>query len=66
MHRGSPGPVFQRETVEIAPSMYWGALTIGPDGAVMAPTDKGVAINEDGRWSSVVLAAVWLVYGGVL
>jgi signal transduction histidine kinase/ligand-binding sensor domain-containing protein/ActR/RegA family two-component response regulator len=48
----SPGAnSFQQERVEIGPSMYWGALTIGPDGAVMVPTDKGLAIKRDGRWT---------------
>src|SRR5579883_252157 len=52
LYRKSPGAGrFQRETVEIAPSAYWGALSIGADGAVMVPTDKGVAIHKDGRWT---------------
>jgi signal transduction histidine kinase/ligand-binding sensor domain-containing protein/CheY-like chemotaxis protein len=54
LYRKAPGSErFQRERMEIAPSMYWGALTIGPDGALMIPTDKGVAIYQDGRWSVV-------------
>jgi len=42
---------FQPETKDIAPSMYWGALSIGADGELMVPTDKGVAINRGGSWS---------------
>lgn len=44
---------FQPAAVDIGPSMYWGALTIGRNGEVMVPTDRGVAINQDGRWSLV-------------
>lgn len=44
---------FHTAAVDIAPSMYWGALTIGGNGEVMVPTDKGVAIHQDGRWSLV-------------
>jgi signal transduction histidine kinase/ligand-binding sensor domain-containing protein/CheY-like chemotaxis protein len=52
LYQKSPGGArFQRNTFEIAPSAYWGALSIGTDGAVMVPTDKGVAIYRDGRWT---------------
>jgi len=44
---------FQRETHDLPPSMYWGALTVGPDGELMVPTDKGLAINQGGRWSLI-------------
>jgi len=41
---------FLREPVDLAPSMFWGALTVGPDGTVMVPTDKGAALYGNGRW----------------
>ena len=54
LYRKEPGAGrFHRENVEMAPSMYWGALTVESDGMLMVPTDKGVAIYQDGRWSLV-------------
>ncbi len=44
---------FQQETFDIAPSMYWGSLAVGPDGTVWVPTDKGVAVYRDDRWSVI-------------
>jgi len=41
---------FLREPFDIAPSMYWGSLAVSRDGALMTPTDKGVSINQLGRW----------------
>ena len=52
LYRKAPGSErFLEETFEIAHSMYWGSLTIGQDGTVLIPTDKGVAIYRDTRWS---------------
>ena len=42
---------FLRETAEVPPSMYWGALTVDSNGSLMVPTDRGVAISQDGHWS---------------
>ena len=54
LYRKSPAASrFVQQTIEIAHSMYWGALTIGTDGSLMIPTDKGVAINQGGRWSLI-------------
>ena len=54
LYRKAPGArKFQRETGEVASSMYWGALSVGPDGELMVPTDKGVAIYQDGQWSLI-------------
>jgi signal transduction histidine kinase/ligand-binding sensor domain-containing protein/ActR/RegA family two-component response regulator len=44
---------FQPANYEIAPSMYWGAMTCGTDGTLMVPTDKGLALYEGGRWSLI-------------
>lgn len=54
LYRKAPGATqFLQATDEIAPSMYWGSLTIGADGTVMVPTDKGVALYREGRWSVI-------------
>jgi signal transduction histidine kinase/streptogramin lyase/ActR/RegA family two-component response regulator len=42
-----------QESPEIAPSGFFGALTAGRDGAVMVPTDKGLAIRRDGNWKVI-------------
>ena len=39
------------ENPGIAPSAYWGALTVDRDGSVMVPTDKGLAVRSQGKWS---------------
>jgi len=44
---------FEREPLEISPSMYWGALTVGPDGTLMVPTDNGLAIRQGGGWNLI-------------
>jgi signal transduction histidine kinase/CheY-like chemotaxis protein len=44
---------FVREKPEIASSIYWGALTLGHDGSLMIPTDKGLEIFGKGNWSVV-------------
>jgi signal transduction histidine kinase/AmiR/NasT family two-component response regulator/streptogramin lyase len=41
------------EKPDLAPSAYWGALTVDRDGSVMVPTDKGLAIRREGNWSLV-------------
>ena len=52
LYRKSPGSGrFLREPNEMAHSMNWGALTVGTDGSLMIPTDKGVAIYQGGQWS---------------
>jgi len=54
LYRRSPDArQFFREPIAIASSMYWGALTIAPNGELLVPTDKGVAISQGGRWSNV-------------
>src|ERR1019366_8557149 len=41
---------FVQERADIASSIYWGALTVGRDGSVIVPTDKGLAIHSNGNW----------------
>jgi len=42
-----------QEKPEIASSIYWGALAAGRDGSLMVPTDKGLVILHEGKWSVV-------------
>src|SRR5579863_3278955 len=54
LYRRAPGAQqFQPETFDLAPSMYWGALTTEPDGTVLVPTDKGLAIYRGGHWTVI-------------
>jgi signal transduction histidine kinase/CheY-like chemotaxis protein len=54
LYRKPPGAVrFMREKPDIASSIFWGALTAGPDGSVMVPTDQGLVIGREGKWSVV-------------
>jgi len=50
-HRPPRAGRFLRESFQIGHSMYWGALSVAPDGSLMVPTDKGVAVNQGGQWS---------------
>ncbi len=42
-----------QENPALASSIFWGALTATRDGSLMIPTDKGVAVRRDGRWSVI-------------
>ena len=54
LYRKSPGAArLVREGPDIASNAFWGALTIGRDGAVMVPTDKGLAVRREGNWEMV-------------
>ena len=54
LYRKPNGAVrFVQERPDIPSSMYWGALTAGPDGSVMVPTDQGLVIRSEGKWSVV-------------
>jgi len=54
LFRLAPGQTrFSQEYPDIASSGFWGALTVGRDGAVMVPTDKGLAIHTAAGWSLV-------------
>jgi signal transduction histidine kinase/streptogramin lyase/ActR/RegA family two-component response regulator len=54
LYRKTPGEArLVQETPDIASSYFWGALTVGRDGSVMVPTDKGLAIRRGGRWSVI-------------
>ena len=54
LYRKPPGAVrLVQEKPDIASSIYWGALTTLRDGSVMVPTDKGLAICRDGKWSVI-------------
>jgi signal transduction histidine kinase/CheY-like chemotaxis protein/streptogramin lyase len=54
LYRKAPGAArLVQEKLDIASSIFWGALTTGADGSVMVPTDQGVAINHAGKWSLV-------------
>jgi signal transduction histidine kinase/CheY-like chemotaxis protein len=51
VYRMPPGAArLTQEKPDIASSIFWGALTVGRDGSVMVPTDKGLAIHHDGNW----------------
>jgi signal transduction histidine kinase/CheY-like chemotaxis protein len=52
LYRKPPGAGrLVQEKPDILPSTYWGALAAGRDGAVMVPTDKGLAIHREGHWT---------------
>jgi signal transduction histidine kinase/ActR/RegA family two-component response regulator len=52
LYRKPPGESrLAAEKPDLAPSAYWGALTVEPDGSVMVPTDKGLAIRRQDNWS---------------
>ncbi len=54
VYRRAPGQtMFSQEYPDIASSGFWGALTIGRDGTVMVPTDKGLAIRTAAGWNLV-------------
>ena len=54
LYRKPPGAaLLVEEKPDIASNMFWGALTIGRDGSVMVPTDKGLAIRRAGIWSVI-------------
>lgn len=54
LYRKAPGaPRLVQEQPDIASSLYWGALTVGRDGSVMIPTDKGIAMRHEGTWSLI-------------
>ena len=42
-----------REDPILASNAFWGALTLGRDGSVMVPTDKGLAVLREGNWEIV-------------
>jgi signal transduction histidine kinase/CheY-like chemotaxis protein len=42
-----------QEKPDIASSIFWGSLTLGRDGSVMVPTDKGLAIYRKGKWIAI-------------
>ena len=44
---------FVQEKPDLASSIFWGALSIARDGSVMVPTDQGLAIRHEGKWSLV-------------
>jgi signal transduction histidine kinase len=51
LYRKPPGAArLVQEKPDIASSIFWGALTVGGDGSVMVPTDKGLAIYREGNW----------------
>jgi len=54
LYRKPAGAVrLAQEKPDLASSIFWGALTIGQDGSVMVPTDKGLAIGREGSWSVI-------------
>ncbi len=54
LYRKPPGAArLVQEKPDIASSTYWGALTVTRDGSVMVPTDNGLAIWRDARWSVI-------------
>jgi len=51
LYRKPPGAGrLVQEKPDIASSIFWGALTVGRDGSLMVPTDKGLAIRSAGDW----------------
>jgi signal transduction histidine kinase/CheY-like chemotaxis protein len=54
LYRKPPGASqLVQEKPDIASSMFWGALTVGRDGTVMVPTDKGLVAGREGNWSVI-------------
>ena len=54
LYRKPPGIArLLQEKPDIASSIFWGALTATRDGAVMVPTDKGLAVNRGSNWSII-------------
>lgn len=54
LYRKPPGVArLVQEKPDIASSIFWGALTVSRDGAVMVPTDKGLAIRREGIWTVI-------------
>jgi signal transduction histidine kinase/streptogramin lyase/ActR/RegA family two-component response regulator len=54
LYRKPPGATrLVQEKPDIASSIFWGALTLGRDGSVMVPTDKGLAIYREGNWKVI-------------
>ncbi len=54
LRRKAPGAArFVPLEFDIAPSMYWGALTVANNGRVLVPTDRGLAVYREGRWSVI-------------
>ena len=58
----SPGRLYRKppgsarlvdEKPDVASSIFWGALATGRDGSVMVPTDKGLIIQREGKWSVI-------------
>jgi PAS domain S-box-containing protein len=45
--------MFSEERANIGTSGFWGALTLGRDGSIMVPTDRGLAIHTEAGWSVV-------------
>jgi len=54
LYRKPPGVArLVQEEPAIASSAYWGALTVGRDGSVLVPTDKGLSIRREGNWTVI-------------
>ncbi len=54
LYRKPPGTVrFVRAKPDIASSIYWGALTAGPGGSLIVPTDQGLVIRREDKWDVV-------------
>jgi ligand-binding sensor domain-containing protein len=51
--RASAQTRFTQEKLDIASSGFWGALTLGRDGSIMVPTDRGLAIKTNAGWNVV-------------
>ena len=52
-HRAPGNAKFSQDQSEIALSGFWGTMTLGRDGSVMVPTDRGLAIRTATGWSVV-------------
>ena len=54
LYRKPPGGAqMVQEKPDIASSVYFGALMVLRDGSLLVPTDKGLAIRKDDRWSLI-------------
>lgn len=54
LYRRAPGQTrFSQEKPDLASSGFWGALTVGRDGSIMVPTDRGLAICAGAEWSVI-------------
>ncbi len=54
LYRKLPGATrFVEDGLKLGSNSFWGALAKTRDGALMVPTDKGLAIHRSGQWNVI-------------